>query len=82
MPIASDPSLTPAHRAGSLRGQPGQLRTGEVRIDPQPGERGSPAAPAPLAQLGADAAVRRSCQTMARRGAASVARSQITAVSR
>ena len=63
-------------------GQPGELGGGEVRVQPQPGQLADPVL-VPASRSSAQIpAVRRSCQTMARRGAASVARSQITAVSR
>ena len=60
---------------GVVLGQPGELGPGEVRVEPQPGQLGDPRLVAgALAARRRSRAVRRSCQTIARRGAASRSR--------
>ena len=67
MPSASAPSRTLTHLRLVL-GEPGELRAGEVRVQPQAGALGDPRLDAVGPQPVADAVVRRSCQTIAGRG--------------
>ena len=82
MPTATRPDVTPAQVCGSLTGQPGELGAGEVRVEPQARALGDPVLVPASRSSSHSAAVRRSCHTIARRGAPSVSRSQSTAVSR
>ena len=71
-------------RVRLVLGQPGQLGAGEVRVEPQPGQLARPASswPWPRASGCRCPAVRRSCQTIARRGEPRVSRSHSSTVSR
>ena len=77
------PGLDERPRVRLVLGEPGQLGAGEVGVEPQPGQLGDPLLVA-LARAGASqiAAVRRSCQTIARRGEPRVSRSHSSTVSR
>ncbi len=82
MPTASDPSSTPAQTAGSFSASQVSLvavKYGSSRRPVSAATRSSWPWSRSRAQM---SAVRRSCQTIARRGALSVARSHRTAVSR
>ena len=70
-------------RVRLVLGQPHQLGAGEVRVQPQPGQLGDPLLVARRRAAASQmSAVRRSCQTIARRGEPSVSRSHSTMVSR
>ena len=82
MPAASDPSCTPAHTSASWPASQASLvpvKYGSSRSPVSSLIRGS--CPSSRSRWHTPALLR-SCQTIARRGAVSVARSQITAVSR
>ena len=65
-----------------MLGQPHQLGAGEVRVEAQPGQLGDPVLVAASRSRSQMSAVRRSCQTIARRGEPSVSRSHSRTVSR
>ena len=69
MPTAYRPDSTQRPGVRLVLGQPGELGAGEVRVEPQPGQLGDRGPRGrPSRSRSQISAVRRSCQTIARRG--------------